>query len=301
MNDRLPSQPELSTPAAASDLAARLRAVRAATVALAAPLSAEDCTIQSMPDASPSSGILRTPAGFSRLSCSRPTSPGIGSSMPRFGSSSTRITTRSAPSTRGRSADSCRGPRSPRFTLTGRTSIKRCRACSRVRPRSLACSSCSNSACSTSSSTRNSSSPTSCTSCPAIRSSPRIREATALPDAAASPPLEWIGFAEGVVEIGHDGTGFAFDNETPRHRQYLDAFALASRPVTNAEYAGFVADGGYRRPELWLSEGWDWLQANRIVAPMYWEDDGGCAPVHAARHAAARGRRAGLPREPVRG
>jgi ergothioneine biosynthesis protein EgtB len=77
------------------------------------------------------------------------------------------------------------------------------------------------------------------------------------------------------VEIGHDGIGFAFDNETPRHRQYLDAFALASRPVTNREFAVFIADGGYRRPELWLSEGWDWLNANRITAPLYWEDDAG--------------------------
>ena len=104
---------------------------------------------------------------------------------------------------------------------------------------------------------------------------PAYTTATAVQDAAAAPPLEWIDFAEGVVEIGHGGTGFAFDNETPRHRQYLDAFALASRPVTHAEYVAFIADGGYRRPELWLSEGWDWLQANRIVAPMYWEDESG--------------------------
>ena len=104
---------------------------------------------------------------------------------------------------------------------------------------------------------------------------PAYARARGAEECAAAPPPEWIAFAGGVVEIGHAGAGFAFDNETPRHRQYLDAFALASRPVTNAEYAAFVADGGYRRPELWLSDGWDWLHANRIAAPLYWEDDGG--------------------------
>src|SRR5439155_198607 len=95
--------------------------------------------------------------------------------------------------------------------------------------------------------------------------------------ASGAPPLEWVEFREGLVEIGHDGSGFAFDNETPRHRRYLEAFALASRPVTNAEYAAFIADGGYRRPELWLSEGWDWVNANGIAAPLYWEDSSGGA------------------------
>ena len=90
-----------------------------------------------------------------------------------------------------------------------------------------------------------------------------------------SPPLAWVEFRAGLVEIGHGGEGFAFDNETPRHRRYLEAFALASRPVTNAEYLGFIADGGYRRPELWLSEGWDWLNAHHIEAPGYWRRDGG--------------------------
>ncbi len=61
----------------------------------------------------------------------------------------------------------------------------------------------------------------------------------------------------------------------PRHRVYLDAFALASRPVCNAEFLAFIADGGYRRPELWLSEGWDWVNANGVDAPLYWQRDGG--------------------------
>jgi ergothioneine biosynthesis protein EgtB len=91
----------------------------------------------------------------------------------------------------------------------------------------------------------------------------------------AAPPLRWVEYDAALVEIGHEGEGFAFDNETPRHRQYLHRYALASRPVTNGEYLGFIADGGYRRPALWLSEGWDWVNANRIEAPFYWRRDGG--------------------------
>jgi ergothioneine biosynthesis protein EgtB len=83
--------------------------------------------------------------------------------------------------------------------------------------------------------------------------------------------LDWIEFDEGLVEIGHPGQGFAFDNETPRHREFVPAHALASRPVSNSEYLRFIADDGYRRPELWLSEGWDWVNANGIRAPLYWE------------------------------
>jgi ergothioneine biosynthesis protein EgtB len=87
--------------------------------------------------------------------------------------------------------------------------------------------------------------------------------------------LRWIAFDKGIVEIGHDGDGFAFDNEMPRHRQYVNAFSLASRAVTNGEYLAFIDDGGYRRPELWLSEAWDWLAANAIDAPLYWQQGPG--------------------------
>lgn len=81
----------------------------------------------------------------------------------------------------------------------------------------------------------------------------------------------WIGYQGGLVEIGHDGEGFSFDNEGPRHRVFLQPFELASHPVTHGDFAAFIADGGYRRPELWLSMGWDWVQANRIEAPLYWQ------------------------------
>ena len=74
-------------------------------------------------------------------------------------------------------------------------------------------------------------------------------------------------FAGGLHEIGHDGAGFAFDNETPRHRVWLEDFEIASHPVTHGEFLDFIEDGGYRRPELWLSAGWDAVQARGWQAP----------------------------------
>ena len=90
------------------------------------------------------------------------------------------------------------------------------------------------------------------------------------PPRASSVQLEWRAHAGGETWIGHDGAGFAFDNELPRHRVLLEPFELASRPATNAEYLAFIEDGGYRRPELWLSEGWAMVQAQRWDAPLYW-------------------------------
>ncbi len=89
--------------------------------------------------------------------------------------------------------------------------------------------------------------------------------------------LRWFRYEGGLVEIGHGDSGFSFDNEGPRHLTYLRAYELASHPVTHGEFAAFIADGGYQRPEFWLSLGWDWVQANRITAPMYWqrEDNNG--------------------------
>jgi ergothioneine biosynthesis protein EgtB len=84
-------------------------------------------------------------------------------------------------------------------------------------------------------------------------------------------PLGWHRYDEGVVWIGHEGAGFAFDNETPRHRQFVGSFELASRLVTNGEYLEFVEDGGYRRPDLWLSDGWATVRASGWDAPLYWE------------------------------
>ena len=89
----------------------------------------------------------------------------------------------------------------------------------------------------------------------------------------AAAPLAWVEFTGGLEEIGHDGPAFAFDNETPRHRVWLDPFRLASRPVTCGEFAEFIADGGYAQPEFWLSEGWATVQQQGWEAPLYWRGE----------------------------
>ncbi len=85
----------------------------------------------------------------------------------------------------------------------------------------------------------------------------------------------FVNFDAGLFEIGHGGESFAFDNEGPRHKTYLHAFRIAERPVTNGEWLGFIADGGYRRPELWLSDGWARVKAEGWEAPLYWREDSG--------------------------
>jgi ergothioneine biosynthesis protein EgtB len=83
--------------------------------------------------------------------------------------------------------------------------------------------------------------------------------------------LRWISYPAALREIGHDGSGFAFDNESPRHPEYVGAFVLASRPVSNRGWLAFMADGGYARAPLWLSEGWKTAGAHGWEAPLYWE------------------------------
>jgi ergothioneine biosynthesis protein EgtB len=93
---------------------------------------------------------------------------------------------------------------------------------------------------------------------------------------SVAPQLSWIQLEGGVHSVGYAGEDFAFDNESPRHEVLLRPFQIASRAVTNAEYMKFMADDGYNRPELWLSDGWDTVRANGWGAPLYWEpgDDG---------------------------
>jgi ergothioneine biosynthesis protein EgtB len=83
--------------------------------------------------------------------------------------------------------------------------------------------------------------------------------------------LDWKPVSGGTYEVGHAGDGFAFDNEGPQHRVLVRDFALASHPVTYGEYLAFMEDEGYRRPELWLSMGWDAVQAGGWEAPLYWQ------------------------------
>ncbi len=88
---------------------------------------------------------------------------------------------------------------------------------------------------------------------------------------AAARPMRLLEIEPGVYEVGHAGHGFAFDNEGPKHRVFIEPVAIGDRLVTNEEYAAFVADGGYTRPELWLSEGWARVESEGWRHPIYWE------------------------------
>jgi ergothioneine biosynthesis protein EgtB len=93
--------------------------------------------------------------------------------------------------------------------------------------------------------------------------------------AGGASALGWQRHEGGIREIGHDARdGFAFDNEGPRHQVLVQGFEMGSRLVTNGEYRAFIEAGGYTKPELWLSDGWSWVQANALTAPLYWLGDG---------------------------
>ena len=93
----------------------------------------------------------------------------------------------------------------------------------------------------------------------------------ASPRRAEAPLLRWSEHGGGLYEIGHAGDGFCFDHERPRHAVFVAPFRFASRLVTNGEFLAFIDDGGYARPELWLSDGWDVRTQQAWQAPLYWE------------------------------
>jgi ergothioneine biosynthesis protein EgtB len=93
------------------------------------------------------------------------------------------------------------------------------------------------------------------------------------PAPVSAEPQTYQRFEGGVAEFGSEAPPFCFDNESPRHDALLPNFQIASRPVTNAEFRAFVRDGGYGSPDLWLSDGWAWVQQRKIVRPMYWSED----------------------------
>jgi len=89
-------------------------------------------------------------------------------------------------------------------------------------------------------------------------------------------PTRLVTCEGGLIDIGHTGTGFCFDNEEPRHRVFLQPYSIASRLVRNREWVDFIDDGGYRTPTLWMSDGWARAQAEGWIAPLYWQHaDGG--------------------------
>ncbi|GLQ45318.1 ergothioneine biosynthesis protein EgtB [Dyella lipolytica] len=103
---------------------------------------------------------------------------------------------------------------------------------------------------------------------------PVYRDLPSVVDESKSLPMRFLACREGPVEIGHrDGDGFAYDNETPRHRTWLAPHALGNRLVTNSEYLAFVREGGYREANLWLSDGWATVQREGWQRPLYWQED----------------------------
>ncbi|MDJ0926148.1 MAG: ergothioneine biosynthesis protein EgtB [Gammaproteobacteria bacterium] len=115
---------------------------------------------------------------------------------------------------------------------------------------------------------------------------------TVAPQSPAPAPLAFQSFPGGLQSLGADGSGFAFDNETPAHEVLLQDFSIANRLITNAEYREFIDDGGYRDPGLWLSDAWAWLHEEAIDRPLYWSSD-------LATEFTLRGARDIDPRQPV--
>ncbi len=103
---------------------------------------------------------------------------------------------------------------------------------------------------------------------------PAYRQAEEETRGGGASPLRFVSFAGGTLPFGHQGTGFAYDNERPRHERLVEPFQLASRLITNGEYLEFIEEGGYREASLWLSDGWDARVAGDWEAPLYWVRQG---------------------------
>jgi len=95
------------------------------------------------------------------------------------------------------------------------------------------------------------------------------------PAQTKTPPLSWLAFEGGLHSIGYNGEAFCYDNETPRHQVYINNYRLASRPVTNAEFMEFIVNGGYKNPDLWLSDAWEMVRQQNLQAPLYWQQQDG--------------------------
>ncbi len=254
-------------------LLARFGEIRGATEALCAGLSAEDCALQSMPDASPVKWHLAHTSWFFETFVLEPGLPGYRPFDPSF-----RVLFNSYYVGVGE-----RHPR-PERGLLSRPSLDRVRAYRRHVDVGIERWAQAGGATTQALDVfelglhhEQQHQELICTDLKHLLSRNPLRPAYAEPALVARPqmgPLRWVSFPAGLREIGHGAASFCFDNERPRHRVYLNPFELASRPVSNREYLAFVEDGGYRRPELWLSDGWDACAAQRWTAPLYWEGEG---------------------------
>ena len=249
-------------------LAGHYRAVRQRSVALAAPLSDADATIQSMPDASPAKWHLAHTTWFFETFVLRDHAPGHAPFDPAYGYLFNSYYEAEGP----RHARAARGMLSrpslaevlewrarvddamaPLLDRPGLATLIALGLAHEEQHQELLLTDIKH----------------------ALFQNPLgPAYASAMPRSAAQPrETGWIDHPGGIAMIGHDGPGFAFDNEGPRHRVLLEPFALADRLVTNAAWDAFAADGGYRTPALWLSDGWAWVQREGIATPLYWRDD----------------------------
>jgi len=257
------------SPAASTETGERFRAIRAATETLAAPLSPEDCALQSMPDASPVKWHLAHTSWFFETFVLAPHLHDYAAFDPAF-----RVLFNSYYNGVGD-----KHPR-PERGLISRPSLTEVhdyrahvnRAMDRLFSESL-------------------SPPVTALIELGLQHEQQHQELilTDVKHLLSRNPLKptyrsrwplqqvkpqrvaWHAFAGGLATFGHRGPGFAFDNEGPAHEVFVAPFELASRPVTHGEFAAFMEDGGYQRPELWLSLGWEVVQTRGWRAPLYWE------------------------------
>jgi len=271
-----PSVPQVrSTTAASAALAESYRTVRRCTEALCEPLASEDYVIQSMPDASPVKWHLAHTTWFFETFLLVPHLPGYRPFHPRF-----RFLFNSYYDGVGP-----RWPRSKRGLLSRPTTVEayayRAYVDNHVTRflESLGSQGLTQIASTVSLGIQHeqqhqeliltdlkhawAANPL----CPVYRE--------ALFGSGTPPRQRWIAFPAGLASIGHDGNGFAFDNESPRHRIWHHGVWLSNRLVTNAEYLAFIQDRGYDRPELWLSDGWATRQSQAWEAPLYWAHQDG--------------------------
>ena len=255
-------------------LLTRYAAVRDHSVALVAPLSAEDCGAQSMPDASPAKWHLAHTTWFFETFVLEPHEPGFAPFDPAFrvlfNSYYNGVGAKHPRAQRGLltrpSLDAVRAYRAhvdQRMARLLPTVLNNAALCALIElglqheqqhqellvtdvKHLLSCNS----------------------TWPAYGTAADSAGDLAL--VPATEPFGWLTLDGGLVDIGHRGDGFAFDNESPRHRTYLAPYALASRMVTNAEWLAFVEGGGYDNPTHWLAEGWDWRVAQKLEHPLYW-------------------------------
>lgn len=239
------------------------RNVRQTSLALAAPLSAEDCAIQSMPDASPVKWHLAHTTWFFETFVLVPHVPGYRPFDPAFGYLFNSYY----------NAIGERHPRPERGMLS-RPSLDEVRAYrEHVDAAMGAASNVPHALVELGLHHEQQHQELILTDLKHMLSRNPLRPAyqkqwPLTPIRARAP--NWVGFAGGLHEIGHGGAGFAFDNETPRHKVWLEDYEIASHPVTHGDFLDFIADGGYRRPQLWLSAGWDLVRARGWEAPEYW-------------------------------